>query len=300
MRKVLLLTLLVLALAVPAAGQNAADTVGYSAADCPSCEEWNEPTPPVHLHGNTYYVGTRGLAAVLITSPEGHVLIDGGLPNSAPQIVRNIRQLGFSEQDVKLILNSHVHYDHAGGLAALQRMTGAVVAASEKSAPVLRSGKASSDDPQYTIAFPITPVARVQEFQDGDTLRVGRIAVVAHLTPGHTPGGTSWTWRSCDDVGCLNFVYADSQTPVSADDFYFSRNTTYPNVIADFKRSADRIEKLACDVLVTPHPGASNLWERVARKDGAQLVDASACARYAENARHALARRLARENRQPR
>ena len=298
MRKQLLLLLLVQALAGPGTAQTLTDTAGYSPADCPSCAEWNEPIAPVHLHGNAYYVGTRGLAAVLITSPEGHVLIDGGLPNSAPQIVRNIRRLGFDEKDVKLILNSHVHYDHAGGLAALQRMTGAIVAAHARSAPVLRSGKPSRDDPQYTVALLIPPVSRVREFQDGDTLRVGSLALVAHLTPGHTPGGTSWTWQSCDDVACLNFVYADSQTPVSADDFYFSRNTTYRNAVEDFRRSADRIEKLACDVLVTPHPGASNLWNRLARSGGAQLLDRTACVRYAENARRALAQRLERESQQ--
>jgi metallo-beta-lactamase class B len=274
------------------------DTAGYTSGECPSCSEWNQPTAPVRLHGNTYYVGTRGLVSILITSPDGHILIDGGLPNSAPQVVRSIRQLGFREQDVKLILNSHAHYDHAGGLAALQRMTGAVVAASRKSAPVLRSGKPGSDDPQYEIALAAPPVSRVQEFDDGDTLRVGPLALVAQLTPGHTPGGTSWTWRACDDVACLNFVYADSQTPVSADNFYFTRSAAYPTAIADFEKAIARIEQLACDILITPHPGASNLWDRVAQKDGAQLVDRSACVRYAQSARQALAQRIAREQEQ--
>jgi metallo-beta-lactamase class B len=291
------LTIVVLSAPLRGAAQTAADTIGYSADACPSCAEWNTPNKPVKLHGNTYYVGTRGLAALLITSPGGHVLIDGGLPNSAPQIVRNIRALGFREQDVKLIVNSHVHYDHAGGLAALQRMTGAVVAASRESAPVLRTGQGSTSDPQYGLLLPMTPVARVNVFDDGDTLRVGTLALVAHLTPGHTPGGTSWTWRSCNGARCLSFVYADSQTPVSADSFYFSRNTTYPNVLQDFEKGFKTLESLSCDVLVTPHPGASNLWNRVAGASGAQLIDRSACARYAQNARQALAQRVERENR---
>jgi metallo-beta-lactamase class B len=279
-----------------AAAQSVSDTTGYSADACPSCAEWNAPTRPVQLHGNTYYVGTRGLAALLITSPKGHVLIDGGLPNSAPQIIRNIRALGFRERDVKLILNSHVHYDHAGGLAALQRMTGAVVAASRKSAPVIRTGKGGADDPQYGLLLPMAPVARVQVFDDGDTLRVGDLALVAHLTPGHTPGGTSWTWLSCSSGGtCQRFVYADSQTPVSADSFSFSRNTTYPTVLQDFEKSFRAIEAFGCDVLVTPHPSASNLWNRLEGKDGAQLVDRTACDRYAANARQNLARRVATE-----
>jgi metallo-beta-lactamase class B len=271
------------------------DTTGYNAAECPSCAEWNTPAEPVQLHGNTYYVGTKGLAALLITSPAGHVLIDGGLPNSAPQIVRNIRRLGFREQDVRLILNSHVHYDHAGGLAALQRMTGAVVAASARSAPVLRTGQVGEDDPQYGIALAAPPVSRVDVFSDGDTLRVGALALVAHLTPGHTPGGTSWTWRSCDGATCLDFVYADSQTPVSADDFYFTRSARYPEVLQDFERGFAKLEQLSCDVLITPHPAASSLWDRVAKQNGAQLMDRSACRRYVESARVALARRVAGE-----
>jgi metallo-beta-lactamase class B len=279
--------------------QTRGDTIGYHADVCPSCAEWNEPIKPLRLYGNTYYVGTRGLSALLITSPDGHVLIDGGLPNSAPQIVRNIRALGFREQDVKLILNSHVHYDHAGGLAALQRMTGASVAASRKSAPVIRTGIAGTDDPQYGILFPMAPVARVNAFDDGDTLRVGNLALVAHLTPGHTPGGTSWTWRSCEGVRCRSFVYGDSQTAASADNFQFSRNTTYPNVLQDFERGFRKLESLSCDILVTPHPSASNLWQRVAGTDGARLDAPNACVRYAQNARRALAQRVAREGQRP-
>ena len=281
--------------AVPAAAQTVNDTAGYSAQDCPSCADWNAPADPARLHGNTYYVGTHGLSAVLITSPDGHILIDGGLPNSAPLIVRSIRKLGFREQDVKLILNSHVHYDHAGGLAALQRMTGAVVAASPASVAAIRSGKADRNDPQYEIALPYAPVRRANQFKFGDTLRVGRLAVVPHSTPGHTAGGTTWTWRSCEAANCYDFVYADSQTPVSADNFFFTRNTTYPNAIRDFERGLATLEKLSCDVLVTPHPAASRMWERLAGKDGAKLVDGEACRRYAQAARRNLARRIEQE-----
>lgn len=167
--------------------------VGYTPAQCASCAEWNTPTPPVRLHGDTYWVGTRGLGAVLLTSSEGHVLIDGGLPESAAHVIASIRALGFRPEDVKLIVNSHAHYDHAGGIAALQKASGARVVASAASAAVLRTGRAGRDDPQFTIALPYPPVSSVSVLSDGDTLRVGPIVVVAHLTPGHTPGGTSWT-----------------------------------------------------------------------------------------------------------
>lgn len=277
------------------AAQSGADTVAYAADACPSCAGWNEPTPPVRLFGNTYYVGTRGLAALLITSPQGHVLIDAGLPESAMHIVRNIRALGFDPKDIKKILNSHAHYDHAGGTAAIQRLTGAVAAVSPKAVEVLRTGKTGPDDPQFAIALPYPPVRRVEAITFGDTLRVGTIRLVAHQTAGHAPGGTSWTWQSCANARCVTFVYADSQTPVSADDFFYSRSTTYPQALRDFERGFATLEQLRCDVLITPHPGASNMWNRVERRDGAELIDGGACKRYVATARTALKARLERE-----
>lgn len=275
----------------PAAQADPALTRGYPAEDCPSCAEWNEPTAPVRLHGNTYYVGTRGLAALLITSPAGHVLIDGGLPNSAPLILENVRALGFDARDIRLILNSHAHFDHSGGIAALQRASGARVAASGPSAPVLERGNSDASDPQYGILLDSPPVANVQRFADGETLRVGPIAVTGHLTAGHTPGGTTWAWQSCDDAWCVDFVYADSQTPISADGF---RYLNHPALLTAFERGHRALETLSCDILVTPHPAASQLWERLER--GPQgLIDRTACQRYAANARQALQRRLATE-----
>lgn len=282
--------------ATRAAAQGGDDplTRPYSAADCSSCAEWNEPQVPVRLHGNTYYVGTRGLTALLITSPQGHVLIDGALPNSAPMILRNVRALGFDVRDIRLILNSHVHFDHAGGLAALQRTSGARVAASELSAPVLERGASRPGDPQHGILLDFPAVRDVQRFADGETLRVGPIAVTAHLTPGHTQGGTSWTWRSCDDQGCVDVVYADSYSPISADGFRYTDSRDYPTAVADFERGFRTLESLSCDILVTPHPSGSQLWERLERGP-AGLIDRDACKRYAAAGRQRLERRLQEE-----
>lgn len=269
--------------------------VGYSATQCPSCAEWNAPATPAHLYGNVYYVGTRGLSAILLTSDSGHVLIDAGLPESAEPIMAHIRALGFRVEDVKLIVNSHAHYDHAGGIAAIQRASGAMVAASPSSAAVFRTGMAGRDDPQYAIAlaYPAVTGTDVRVFADGDTLRVGPIAIVAHFTPGHTPGGTSWSWRACEGTKCLHFVYADSQTPVSSDDFLFTRSTAYPTALQDFARGFAVLEQLPCDVLLTPHPSASQLWERI---EARTLEDPQACTRYVAGARAALARRVAAES----
>jgi metallo-beta-lactamase class B len=128
---------------------------------------WNVPQAPFKIYGDTYYVGTRGLSAILITSNQGHVLIDAALPESAKPIADNIHSLGFKVEDIKLILNSHVHFDHAGGIAELQRLSGATVVASEASAKVLASGSVGTDDPQYGTIPPIPPVANVKSFKDG-------------------------------------------------------------------------------------------------------------------------------------
>jgi metallo-beta-lactamase class B len=293
-------TMLFLWLLAPSASQaqtpDSARPFHYTAAQCPSCAEWLAPHPPIRIFGNTYYVGTNGLSAILITSPQGHILIDGGLPESAPIIVSNIRVLKFLVEDVRLILNSHAHYDHAGGIAELQRASGAEVAASPWSARVMRSGKSQLGDPQRAIAFAYPPIPVVRTIADGETLRVGALAITAHFTPGHTPGGTTWSWRSCEGSACKDFVYADSQTPVSADGFFFTRSSEYPTAIADFEHSFDVLEHLSCDVLVTPHPGASSLWERVQTQT---FTDTSACKRYAVTAREALAKRVASERKSP-
>ncbi len=285
----------------PLIGQSAdATRVVKPAVDCPSCAEWNAPHPPLRIHGNTYYVGTNGLSAVLITSPEGHVLIDGGLGESAAPIIEHIRRLGFRIEDVKLILNSHAHYDHAGGIAAFQRASGATVAASPWSAAVIERGISGADDPQYGVLLSYPAATHVRIIGDSEVVRVGPLALMAHFTPGHTPGGTSWSWRSCEQDRCLDLVYADSQTPVSADGFLFTKSTTYPHAIADFERGFAALERPRCDILITPHPSASGLWDRVAARDAGNasaLVDQDACRRYAGGARTALATRIATETR---
>ncbi|GLC24449.1 subclass B3 metallo-beta-lactamase [Roseisolibacter agri] len=263
---------------------------------CASCVEWNAPQRPFRIHGDSWYVGTRGLSAILVTSPQGHVLLDGGLPESAARIAENVRALGFRMEDVRVILNSHAHYDHAGGLAALQRMSGATVAAHPWSAAVMRRGTTLPEDPQHGLDIPYPAVPTVRALADGETVRVGPLALTAHFTGGHTPGGTTWSWRACEKERCLDLVYADSQTPVSADGFLFTRNTRYPQALQDFARGHATLERLRCDVLLTPHPGFSELFERLAAREQGRadaFRDPSACRRLAADARQRLARRVA-------
>ena len=266
-------------------------------------EQWNAPQAPVHIFGNVYYVGPRGVSAILITSDEGHVLIDGGLPESVPVIVSSIRTLGYRVEDVRLLLNSHVHFDHAGGIGELQRLTGAPVAATAASARVLRSGRSGPDDPQFGVIPPIDPVSRIQAVADGATLHVGPLSLTAHATGGHTPGGTSWTWRSCQDGRCLDFVYADSLNAISADGFRFTSSAAYPAALADFEKGFATLSEVPCDILLTPHADASDLWSRLQKRDQGggvdALVDRTACRRYVEAARGRLRTRIDAERKEP-
>ncbi|MBC7982944.1 MAG: subclass B3 metallo-beta-lactamase [Candidatus Obscuribacterales bacterium] len=261
---------------------------------------WSEPQQPFRIHGNTYYVGMHGLSSILITSEQGHVLIDGAMADSLPQIVANIRALGFKIEDVKLIVNSHVHFDHAGGIAELQRRSGASVAASKSSARTMRKGSVERDDPQYGNIPAIAAVDKVKVVRDGATLRVGLLALTMRATPGHTPGGSSWTWRSCEQNSCLNMVYADSLNSISAPDFLFTKNKYYPNAIKDFEKSFKVLSAMPCDVLLAPHPEFSDLFAKLQQREqsaNAQpFTDTAACGKYVDAARERLNKRIAEEN----
>jgi metallo-beta-lactamase class B len=260
---------------------------------------WNQPQKPFQIYGNTYYVGTKGLGSILITSPKGHILIDGALPESAPLIVTNIRALGFRIEDVKLILNTHVHFDHAGGISELQKLSGAKVAASAASAKVLRSGEVDNDDPQYGGLPRIDPIAHVTIFKDGEKLNVGETVVMAHLTPGHTLGGTSWTWKSCEGKTCLNVVYGDSLNPISGPGYLYTDPKRDPNGVKQLETSYATFASLPCDILLAPHPELVDLLGKLAKRDqGASpnpFIDTHACEAYVQASRDSLAKRIAVE-----
>lgn len=266
---------------------------------CESCEEWNRPQPPFRIFGNTYYVGVEGLSSVLIDGGAELLVIDGGLSQSAPLIAKNIEALGFSLRKVRWLVGSHTHYDHAGGLAALKRWSGARVAASPRSAEALRSGNANSDDPQAgfgpkEMAYPALSVER--ELADGESLTVGNVTVTGHYTPGHTPGGMSWSWQSCVGMRCLQMVYVDSLNPISAPGFRFTQT---PDRVAAFRQSIAKVRSLPCDVIISAHPSFSSLFERweASKKTGSRdaFVRSEGCRDYADDAEQRLSKRLTEE-----
>ena len=268
-----------------------------AAFECERCADWNEPIEPFRVHGNTWYVGTNGLASILVETGEGLVLIDGALPQSAAQIEANVRKLGFDPLQIHYILLSHAHYDHAGGISALQRYTRAKVVVSEGSAVVLRTGMLQEDDPQFARGPDDTtfPAARVDGVVgDGETLTVGEVVFTAVYTPGHTAGGTTWTWESCALGECQDVVYADSLTAVSAPGFSFGAS----GAAARLTESAGRIADLDCDILLSPHPFFFGMHDKLERReDGNPFINSLACMFYAEQALGWLEQRLDAEGR---
>jgi metallo-beta-lactamase class B len=261
--------------------------------------DWTAAQAPFKIYGNTYYVGSKGITSLLITSEFGHVLIDGGPPENAKLIAKNIESLGFKLTDVKAILNSHAHWDHMGGIAELQQLTGAPVYLRRPSEQALRTGKLAPDDPQFGMKAPAIPPAKtIWIVSDEQLLGIGSNRLQAFATAGHTPGGTTWAWDACDKDKCLKVVYADSLTPVSAEKFKFSASKSYPEVLGDFEQSFTRLETMPCDVLITPHPEVSDFFERIAKRDADKpesLKEEGGCKRYAQAARAKLAERLASE-----
>jgi metallo-beta-lactamase class B len=269
---------------------------GQDAVHCGACDEWNQPQAPFQVFGNTWYVGTKGLSALLVTGPQGHVLLDGALPQSAPLIRKNIEALGFRIEDVKLILNSHSHWDHSGGIPALRRASGAQVAASAWSAKEMAAGHNIEGDPQFDPADRIRTekITRVRLVADGEAVSVGPLRLTAHLTPGHTPGSTAWTWQSCEKDECRNVVYADSLTPVSADGFHFSGDATHPDITASFRASIARLAALPCDVVVSTHPGFTDTFDKLAARTPGHntFVAPGGCRALAEASARNLEKRI--------
>ena len=263
----------------------------YWASQCKDFDDWDKAGPPVRIHGNTYYVGTCGISAILITGSDGHILIDSGTEAGAETVARNISRLGFSLADVRYILASHEHFDHVGGLSALQQRSKASVLASARAAPVLGSGRADKDDPQAGMHKPMAAVSvDSPPLRDGQRVRLGNVLVEAIATPGHTPGAMSYRWISCDGGVCRTIVYADSLTPVSRDDYRF---TDHPEYLKAFRQSIAKVAASECEILVTPHPSSSKLRDRFAR--GEPLLDTEGCKAYAAALTRQLDERLAKE-----
>jgi len=268
-----------------------ADTANNSS--CANDPSWTAAQTPFRIFGNTWYVGPRGLGVFLVTAPTGDVLIDGGVPGDAPLIEANIRSLGINLRDIKWILNSHAHCDHAGGIAQLAHDTGAQVIAGAADAALLARG--GHDEPEYGDRFLFPPVHVTRPVTDGESLHLGNLVLTAHATPGHTRGNTTWAWTSCEAKRCLHVVDVGS---LSAPDFKLICNPKYPGVVKDFEYSFAMVAALPCDIALGPHPQMVDFWQRVEKReqdDADALIDPRLCRTYAKDARESFEEELAKQ-----
>lgn len=269
----------------------------------------NAPVRPYRVIGNIYYVGASDVSVFLITTPNGHILLDSGFIETVPQIKQNMEQLGFRLEDIKILLNSHAHYDHAGGIAELQRLTGAKFMASEGDVALLAAG--GKGDPNFGDRFSFEPVKPDRVLRDGDKVELGGVTMVARLTPGHTKGCTSWTMKVRDSVtengsggngntkggnlrakgGNLsakdgkeyNVVFVGS---TSAPGYKLVNNPGYPGIVADYEKTFRLLKSLPCDVFLAAHGqfydmlGKAKLLEQGTKSN--PFIDPNGYKRYLE------------------
>ena len=262
-----------------------------SATDWPAA--WHEPTEPFHVVGNIYYVGSKGIAAYLIVSPKGDILLDGTEPENGAMIERNIARLGFNIRDVKVLLNNHAHFDHAGALAQLKADSGATFLASPRDKPILETGHITLENSNDLLDFPPVKVDRV--LRDGEVVRLGPIAMKAIFTPGHTPGCTSWSTTVRDHGRTLAVVFPCS---ITVGGNRLVGNKGYPDIASDFRRSFARLGAMKADVVLPGHPDLVDVQGRAARRIGDSpdaFIDRAALPKLVAESRRDFEQELAKQ-----
>jgi len=228
--------------------------------------EWTEPFPPHRVIGNIYYVGSRGLASYLITTPQGHILINSNIESSVPQIQEAIEKVGFRFHDVKILLISHAHWDHCAGGALLKELTGARYMVMDADVPDIESGGETNF--QYGklpgAGYKTAKVDRV--LHDGDQVKLGDVALVAHLTAGHTKGCTTWTMKVRDGGKTYDVVIVGS--PNVNPGYRLVNNSLYPQIAQDYERMFRTLKSLPCDVFLGAHGSYYGMESKFARLKG--------------------------------
>ena len=218
-------------------------------------DAWRQPVAPMRIADHTWQIGTAGITALLVRTDDGAVLIDGGLPQASGMLLAHMRGLGLAPGDLKLILASHAHGDHAGPIAAIKRATGAQVVNNAESAVLMAGG--GSNDIHFGDDILYPPVQTDRIIHDGEIVALGGMRLTAHLIPGHTPGSIAWTWNDTRDGSTVRIAYVDSLT---APGYTLTGNERYPHIVEDFHRSFETVRALPCDLLLTPHADASG-WD---------------------------------------
>ncbi|MEO6567373.1 MAG: subclass B3 metallo-beta-lactamase [Opitutaceae bacterium] len=260
-------------------------------------DPWRAPVPPRHLISNIYYVGAIGVSSYLITSPEGHILLDTGFEDTVPIIQKGVEQLGFKLTDIKIILSSHAHIDHVAGHAALKKLSGARIYASAEDAKTLESG--GLDDfipfPRETILYPPAKVDRI--VRDEERITLGATTLTAHLTPGHTRGATTWTMEVTDQGQTYRVVFFSSAS-INAGTRLLS-TPGYPRIVEDFTSTFAKLKAIPCDIFLAPHGGQFAMADKFARLETNPAVnpfiDRTGFQTVVEQAERAFTRQLAAE-----
>jgi metallo-beta-lactamase class B len=255
-----------------------------------------EPFGPFKIIGNIYYVGDKGNAVYLVTTPEGHILFDTGYPETAPIVRQSVEKLGFNMRDIKIMINGHAHVDHVGGHALVKEMTGARIVASELDAPVIESG-ARRGDFRGPRANPWAPAKVDRIIRDGDTVSLGGVTLTAHHMPGHTLGNLSWTWTIEEGGRRLNVAIMPS---IGVNEgVRVHNNPNYPNIAEQYQSTYRRLKTLPCDVFLGPHGRQYNLEEKYARMQAGAaqnpFIDPAGCRQYVENGEARFMKQLEEE-----
>jgi metallo-beta-lactamase class B len=241
--------------------------------------DWTEPFPPFHIAGNLYYVGSRGLANYLVTTPQGNILINSDLEANVPMIEASIEKLGFKFKDTKILLISHAHWDHDAGSAMIKERTGATYMVMDADVSVVESGGKTDFAYGNTTVYRPAKVDRV--LHDGDEVKLGSTVLVAHLTPGHTKGCTTWTIAVTDRGKTYDVVIVGS--PNVNPGYKLVDNTAYPQIAEDYERMWRVLKSLSCDIFLGAHGNYFGLEEKYPlRNEGSAnpFVDPSGYKKY--------------------
>jgi len=258
--------------------------------------DWIEPFPPFRIAGHLYYVGSKDLASYLITTPQGHILINSDLETSVPLIRASIEKLGFKFSDVRILLISHAHWDHDGGSAAIKALTGATYMVMDGDVSVVESG--GKTDFQYgnqpASLYPPTKVDRV--LHDGEEVKLGGATLVAHLTPGHTRGCTTWTMK-VDEAG-KSYDVVIIGSPNVNEGYKLLRNESYPEIASDYERTFRVLKSLPVDIFLGAHGSYFDMQAKYARlKEGAvtPFIDPDGYKSYVADREQAFRTELAKQ-----
>lgn len=269
---------------------------GCAAAAVARQQDDNQPIEPYRIAGSLYYVGSSGISSYLMATPAGHVVIDAGYEATVPMIEANIRKLGFRVSDVRILLNTQAHYDHAAGFAALKKDSGAQLMVSGPDADVIERG--GLRDFSFGDTYPFPPATVDRRLKDGDTVTLGKLTLHAHVTPGHTRGCTTWSFEVTENGRALQVVEMCGLTVL--DSTRLTGNALYPEIVSDYERTFTALRKLPVDIFIGAHPvyydGDAKAAKLKANPSGPNpFIDPDGYRRYIDNAERIFRERLAKE-----